>query len=208
MKYEVDNTTEVLLSELQGSIKETIGTIEEGQEDLKSLVGELKDATRDLSGNLINDIKDELGDSEKNTRQKITEVLEGIEEFKGLINDLGTKIAADNNESLSLQKDNTAKIEEKVTSMEKALAEQKKYVDEMCRQVKNVEEKIILFDEIIREIKQNMTDGLDMIGSKVANVYKIEDRNNRILEGVARYLMQPGIKRLFKGMEEIKDAEQ
>ena len=205
MVFEVDNTTEQLISKLQESIQDTIYNLEAGQREIKELIDEVKQsysnlATADQTDSLSDDLTkakaaiQKLATAEQldATQGKVLGVVEQEMQATAEIRDALPRITADMEQRsrafIEAQNDNTARLEKLITEMSAAFARDKA-------------EQLQDFASKLEALSQSLGSQMDKLSSEADSVLAVAENNRVLLTCITSYLSLPGYKRLFKGME-------
>lgn len=233
MVFEVDNTTEQLIQELQKSIQKTIDDIERGQIEIKELIDEVNLSCSDLATAnqaeaMSNDITATMSAIKKlATTQQLTQaqatggkILEGMEQASQAM----VKVHSE----MSGVKSNTSRQAEAIAKMQSAISAVKNDVVQQSKAIidaqgqstdrleKHISElsasdakaRVAQLQEIADKLHA-LSDGLhanmDKLFSEAEATLVIAESNRATLSAIVHYLSLPGYKRLFKGMEVPKD---
>lgn len=205
MVFEVDNTTEQLISKLQESIQDTIYNLEAGQREIKELIDEVKQsysnlATADQTDSLSDDLTkakaaiQKLATAEQldATQGKVLGIVEQEMQATAEIRDALPRITADMEQRsrtfIEAQNDNTARLEKLITEMSAAFARDKA-------------EQLQDFASKLEALSQSLGSQMDKLSSEADSVLAVAENNRVLLTCITSYLSLPGYKRLFKGME-------
>ena len=205
MVFEVDNTTEQLISKLQESIQDTIYNLEAGQREIKELIDEGKQsysnlATADQTDSLSDDLTkakaaiQKLATAEQldATQGKVLGIVEQEMQATAEIRDALPRITADMEQRsrafIEAQNDNTARLEKLITEMSAAFARDKA-------------EQLQDFASKLEALSQSLGSQMDKLSSEADSVLAVAENNRVLLTCITSYLSLPGYKRLFKGME-------
>ena len=205
MVFEVDNTTEQLISKLQESIQDTIYNLEAGQREIKELIDEVKQsysnlATADQTDSLSDDLTkakaaiQKLASAEQldATQGKVLGIVEQEMQATAEIRDALPRITADMEQRsrafIEAQNDNTARLEKLITEMSAAFARDKA-------------EQLQDFASKLEALSQSLGSQMDKLSSEADSVLAVAENNRVLLTCITSYLSLPGYKRLFKGME-------
>lgn len=205
MVFEVDNTTEQLISKLQESIQDTIYNLEAGQREIKELIDEVKQsysnlATADQADSMSDDLTkakaaiQKLATAEQMdaTQGKILGLIEQDMLATAEIRDALPRITADMEQRsrafIETQNANTARLEKLMTEMSAADARGKA-------------EQLQSFASQLAALSQRLAFQMDKLSSEADSVLAVAESNRVLLTSITSYLSLPGYKRLFKGME-------
>lgn len=205
MVFEVDNTTEQLISKLQESIQDTIYNLEAGQREIKELIDEVKQsysnlATADQTDSLSDDLTKAKAAIQKlatveqldATQGKVLGIVEQEMQATAEIRDALPRITADMEQRsrtfIEAQNDNTARLEKLITEMSAAFARDKA-------------EQLQDFASKLEALSQSLGSQMDKLSSEADSVLAVAENNRVLLTCITSYLSLPGYKRLFKGME-------
>lgn len=205
MVFEVDNTTEQLISKLQESIQDTIYNLEAGQREIKELIDEVKQsysnlATADQADSMSDDLTkakaaiQKLATAEQMdaTQGKILGLIEQDMLATAEIRDALPRITADMEQRsrafIETQNANTARLEKLMTEMFAADARGKA-------------EQLQSFASQLEALSQRLASQMDKLSSEADSVLAVAESNRVLLTSITSYLSLPGYKRLFKGME-------
>lgn len=205
MVFEVDNTTEQLISKLQESIQDTIYNLEAGQREIKELIDEVKQsysnlATADQADSMSDDLTkakaaiQKLATAEQMdaTQGKILGLIEQDMLATAKIRDALPRITADMEQRsrafIETQNANTARLEKLMTEMSAADARGKA-------------EQLQSFASQLEALSQRLAFQMDKLSSEADSVLAVAESNRVLLTSITSYLSLPGYKRLFKGME-------
>lgn len=205
MVFEVDNTTEQLISKLQESIQDTIYNLEAGQREIKELIDEVKQsysnlATADQADSMSDDLTkakaaiQKLATAEQMdaTQGKILGLIEQDMLATAEIRDALPRITADMEQRsrafIETQNANTARLEKLMTEMSAADARGKA-------------EQLQSFASQLEALSQRLAFQMDKLSSEADSVLAVAESNRVLLTSITSYLSLPGYKRLFKGME-------
>lgn len=205
MVFEVDNTTEQLISKLQESIQDTIYNLEAGQREIKELIDEVKQsysnlATADQTDSLSDDLTkakaaiQKLATAEQldATQGKVLGIVEQEMQATAEIRDALPRITADMEQRsrafIEAQNDNTARLEKLITEMSAAFARDKA-------------EQLQDFASKLEALSQSLGSQMDKLSSEADSVLAVAENNRVLLTCITSYLSLPGYKRLFKRME-------
>ena len=208
MVFEVDNTTEQLINQLQESIQSTIYVLEEGQREIKELIDEVKDSNSSLA-----------------TATQADSVSEEISKVRAAIQKLAT---VDQLRSLGVIQEKllgiaeqeaktAAEIKSAFPVMSSSMEEHARtIIDHHCSSTTRLESLITGISTSVAEAKiaqlqaiatnmdilsKHIDSQMDKLTSEASSVLAATDCNRAILSSIAAYLSMPGYKRFFKGME-------
>ena len=197
MVFEVDNTTEQLISKLQESIQDTIYNLEAGQREIKELIDEVKQSYSNLATADQTKAKaaiQKLATAEQldATQGKVLGIVEQEMQATAEIRDALPRITADMEQRsrafIEAQNDNTARLEKLITEMSAAFARDKA-------------EQLQDFASKLEALSQSLGSQMDKLSSEADSVLAVAENNRVLLTCITSYLSLPGYKRLFKGME-------
>lgn len=189
MVFEVDNTTEKLINELQESIRTTIGTLQQGQAEIKQTLGRMAcivdEAASAEQADSIATTLDKTNASIKQlaTTELVSQSLHEIALLQSLVKENNEASKAANEDRLMLQEGI-----QKLSVMIQALSEQE------LNHLNNVNRSL-----------QSISDILQKALSEISTTAEAISNNQGNLRAIATYLSLPGYKRFFKGMEALQD---
>ena len=196
MVFEVDNTTEQLISKLQESIQDTIYNLEAGQREIKELIDEVKQsysnlATADQTDSLSDDLTkakaaiQKLATAEQldATQGKVLGIVEQEMQATAEIRDALPRITADMEQRsrafIEAQNDNTARLEKLITEMSAAFARDKA-------------EQLQDFASKLEALSQSLGSQMDKLSSEADSVLAVAENNRVLLTCITSYLSLPG----------------
>lgn len=208
MVFEVDNTTEQLINQLQESIQSTIYALEEGQREIKELIDEVKESNNSLATATQADLVSEdiskvraaiqklaTGDQLKlfdTTQEKILGIAEQevktVAEIKSTLPEMSSSMEEYARTILDHHIDGTKRLESLIAGVSTSVAEARN--DQLQAITKNM-------DTVSKKIGSQM----DKLLSETGSVLSVAEHNKTVLSSIATYLSMPGYKRFFKGME-------
>lgn len=210
MVFEVDNTTEQLIQQLQNSIQDTIGTLEDGQRQIKELIDEVKEssgslATADQADSVSEDIlkvrtaiqKLATADQSNAAQEKILgsvkqEVQTAATDIKAVLPEMNHNIEQQTHKILESQRSNTERLEGLIAEMSD------KKVNAIIAQLQAVAKDLDTLSE-------QLGAQLDKLSTEAGTVLTVAENNRAVLSSIVDYLSMPGYKRFFKGMEVSKN---
>lgn len=212
MVFEVDNTTEQLIEQLQESIQSTIYTLEEGQREIKELIDEVKESNNRLATAAQTDLVSEdiskvraaiqklaIGDQLRlldATQEKILGIAEQetktVAEIKSTLPEMSSSIEKYARTIMEHHSDGTKRLESLITGISTSVAEAK--IEQLQVIAKNMD-----------ILSQNIGSRMDKLSSETSAVIAVAEHNKIVLSSIAAYLSMPGYKRFFKGMEVPND---
>lgn len=211
MVFEVDNTTEQLIHELQKSIEDTIAALEKGQRDIRGMIETVRDTCEDSA------TADQADDIAKQLSGLRTEQRKGATSQQVIA--LGTALEAvrgqaqqELNETAEV-KEQIAELGQSVQSGQRAMVDaQEKAREQLAQQIseqinKSVEDKLRRLQELsnqLTELSSDLTGRLDTLVSSSSSAAKTAAGNQAMLAAITAYLSLPGYKRFFKGMEVVQ----
>lgn len=212
MVFEVDNTTEQLISKLQESIQETIYSLESGQYEIKELIDEVKAscsglATADQADSVIEDISKtrtamqklataEQATQHETTQGKILGIIEQeaqtVAEIKAAFPKVSSEMETHSRASLASQRENTNRLEKLMSEL---------FTSDTRTRLEQLQS---LADEL-NALSSSLGAQMDKLCSQAGTVLAVAEGNKTMLTAIMNYLSLPGYKRLFKGMEVPRD---
>ena len=223
MVFEVNNTTEKLIGDLQFGVEETIKSLKNDQQEIKSIIERLDGSLTALSES---DLR-QISDSTSAIRKYLKIVISGEH-----LNDEVSKINHDNaaanaalekaltagmNKGFQNELDILSAADSKIGSLIDALDPR---LDGLA---KTAETNRAALTAIINEGLQNELDILTVMDSKIGSLidalnsqldglvktalkaFETAEANRETLSSIAAYLSLPGYKRFFKGMEVVNN---
>lgn len=208
MIFEVDNTTENLIKELQAGIADTILTLSEGQEKL---------------GGKLDKIRQEFDEV-----VKTEQIEEASEDIQKIIKKMGIPYSQQQGEELLLLMKNAMSQVEELKEPINKIDELPKIADRCMENVKKENGTHALAIAQVEKSIQVLSEGMQRIEEKLGEVYtkeqgeevlfllktvsqnveqlvQLEKENKESIIQIENYIKQPVIKRLFKGKGETPD---
>lgn len=211
MVFEVDNTTELLIHELQKSIEETIAVLEDGQRGLRGLIETVKNtcedsATADQADTIskqLSGLREEqrkaataqqvrdLGAAVEAARGQARQELEEMAGVKKQISELGQSVQTGQRTMLDAQKETQNQLAQQILKrVDQSGADRLRSLQELSDQ--------------LRELSSGLTGRLDVLVSSSSSAARTAAGNQMMLAAITAYLRLPGYKRFFKGMEAVQ----
>lgn len=187
MVFEVDNTTEKLINQLQKSIQDTIYVLEDGQREIKDLIDEVKlscanSATADQADSVSDDISKVRAAIQKlATTEQQTEIQSALPKMSDAIEHQIHAI-------MDMQSASEDQLEKLLTRM---------FSSESEARIAQLQAIASNLDALSTHIDTQMV----KLSSEADDTMAIVKSNRAVLSSIADYLSLPGYKRFFKGME-------
>lgn len=210
MVFEVDKTTEALIQKLDEGIKNVIdGVLEElktEQKATRAAVAGLGQVCT-IAADQTKELMDEADAASKTLRKLATadqlteqsgKIHALLEERLTVVEDLRTALPELQGEvkeaSLAMQRAQELTAEElKALLVEYAAAEARARAEQLDAALTRFE-----------QVSASLMEKMDRLSAEAGAAQMAAEANQSTLNAIAAYLSMPGIKRLFKGMEEIK----
>ena len=211
MVFEVDNTTEQLINQLQESIQATIYALEEGQREIKDLIDEVKQSSSNLATAAQADLVSEdvskvraaiskLATAEQMSQFDMNQVkIIGIveqeslatEDIKSALPKMSNSIEHQARAILEAQSNSANRLESLINEMSANAAEAR--IAQLQAISANLD-----------TLSKHLDVQLDKLSSESNTVLTVVESNRTVLSSIADYLSMPGYKRFFKGMEVLR----
>ena len=208
MVFEVDNTTEQLINQLQESIQATIYALEDGQREIKDLIEDVKQSSASLATSAQADLMSEDVSKVKVAIQKLAtaeqlghldanqgkllgvaeQVAQATEEFKSALPKMGDDMERQARAIMDAQSESENRLELLLTKLLSNEAEAR--VSQLQTIVEN-----------LNTLSQYISAQVDKLSSETSDVLTVAKNNRDALSSIVGYLSLPGYKRFFKGME-------
>ena len=230
MVFEVDNTTEQLIQELQAGIEDTIERLRTGQNDINTLIKDIKQAQQNFAQSgqieelchllegLSTDVRGKASAAQlQDTASQIEALvnrgnasqeagLELLSDTKGLAENI---IGSQGKMSNLLEKvrdvqDNTQEIATDIKASQEMMVQAiTESIDSLL--TKKLEPLSELENKISR-LSELLSTQKDELLHTAQSAVETAQRNQSSLKAIIAYLSLPGYKRFFRGMEAESDA--
>ena len=212
MVFEVDNTTEKLIAELQSGIREVIGDIEKSQSEIKELLDGLKLVCNDLA---TADQADTLGDDITKVKTSVSKLATGEQMGKHEVT-LSKILEEQRNISTAagevktdltklIEKTEQRSIEILQAQIENAQRYEQLFRENRMADMQERTQQLQAIGETLKGITEHLTSKMDNLSIEAQTMTNIGKENNAVLKAIQKYLSLPGYKRFFKGMEVNSD---
>lgn len=210
MVFEVDNTTEKLISELQSGIRSVIEDLERSQHEIKELLETLKLSCSDLAtadqadavGEDIAKVKSTLlklatADQIKKYEDSFVTLLNGQTKSSALMIEVRNEVQA-------LSATNQKQAESVISSQSEIAKHFENLLNEQrVADAKGRMEGLQTVANQLQSISEQLASKMDMLSQETQNMLTTTQENKAVLIAIANYLSLPGYKRFFKGMEDV-----
>lgn len=211
MVFEVDNTTEQLIYELQKSIEDTIAVLENGQRDLRGLIEAAKNICEDAAtADQADAISKQLSGLKEEQRKAAT--AQQIKDLGAAMETVRGQTQQEMNEMAVLKEGVTELCQSIQTNQRTMLNAQKEAQDQLVRQLSEQADRseagrLHSLEELshqLMELSSSLAERLDTLVSSSSSAAKTAAENQVMLAAITAYLSLPGYKRFFRGMEVIQ----
>lgn len=211
MVFEVDNTTEQLIYELQKSIEDTIAVLENGQRDLRGLIETAKNICEDAAtADQADAISKQLSGLKEGQRKGAT--AQQIKDLGAVVETVRGQAQQELDEMAALR-EGVAELSQAVqTNQHTMLNAQKEAQDQLVRQISEQVDRseagrLHSLEELSHQLmalSSGLAERLDALVSSSSSAAKTAAGNQAMLAAITAYLSLPGYKRFFRGMEVIQ----
>ena len=193
MVFEVDNTTEKLIHELQASISATIETLRQGQGEIQRALTRMSGAVDDAaSAAQADSISESLSRANASLRQLATaEIVSQLQREISKLQELAKQSLEDTRDAGG---DRRAILDgiQNITTL----------IEQLTTQEAN---SLQIVSQHLQSNMERLQSSLQGVSSAAAAASKSASENQRCLRAISAYLSLPGYKRIFKGMEALQD---
>ncbi len=186
MIFEVDNTTEHLINDLEQSFESIIQTLHKGQEELKDEIEHIK---RDLSLYATASQMEEVSELISKMREKTCDF-----STKEQINGIHTVLNHLNGASDSFLK----KLDDELEISNKIIY---KIEESKLDALNKLQSTLFEYDQKIDSLEKIIYKKIGELDEQYINILSMSTCNDKMLKKISTYLSLPGYKRFFKGME-------
>lgn len=208
MVFEVDNTTEQLINQLQESIQATIYALEDGQREIKDLIEEVKQSSTSLATSAQADLMSEDVSKVKVAIQKLAtaEQLGQLDANQGKLLGVAEQVAQATDEFKSALPKMSDDMERQARAMMDEQSESEKRLELLLTKLLTNEaearvSQLQTITENLNTLSKYISAQVDKLSSETSDVLTVAKSNRDALSSIVDYLSLPGYKRFFKGME-------
>lgn len=208
MVFEVDNTTEQLINQLQESIQATICALEEGQREIKDLIDEVKQSSSGLATAAQADLMSEDMAKTRAAIQKLAtaEQLTQLDTNQGKILCLVEQETQTMAEIMSALPTVSSDIAQQAQAIMNAQSQGTERLEALIAKMSagEAEARVAQLQAIsgnLEALSKRIDAQMDKLSSEAGAVLTVVENNRSVLSSITDYLSMPGYKRFFKGME-------